>query len=63
MAKKKRIKIEVEVNVDENPRRGHRPDDLVEFIQRLLDQTIQHQDPQVTYMGEIGSTEDVRVAS
>jgi hypothetical protein len=50
---KTRIKIEVEVNLDPIPGWGHRPSDYVEHIQRLLDQTIPHYDPQVMYVSKV----------
>jgi hypothetical protein len=58
----KRIKIEVEVNLDRVPGWGNRPSDYVEHIQQLLDQTIRHYDPQVVYVGEAKEVKN-RVAS
>lgn len=45
-----RIKILVEVNTDPVPGWGNDPNDYVKHLQRLLDQTIPHYNPVVTFM-------------
>ena len=56
---RQRIKIEVEVSVDPVPDWGTRPADLVTTIQRVLDRTIPHYNPVVTYVAKVEKTSDV----
>ncbi len=61
--KRQRIKIEVEVNLDPVPGWGNRPSDFVMGIQRLLDQTIKHYDPKVTFVEKVKTEETPNVVS
>jgi len=53
--REKRIKIEVEVNLDRSQIWGHRRSDYVQYIQRLLDQTIPNYDPKVVKVEEVSN--------
>jgi len=55
----KRIKIEVEVDLDPIDQWPTRPRDYVDYIQGLLDRTIPHYNPKVTYVGETKAANNV----